>query len=125
MRFDKSETIKIKPDFSWWEGRECRLVGDVKYKRTDDAIKHPDLYQLNAYATAANLPGGRLAYAAGEAVPTTHVIAYSGKKLLVRILDVTGAPLEVLKRVGSLAREIETLKAEATAHFGQGTRVAV
>jgi len=32
MRFDERENIRLKPDFSWWEAGECRLVGDVKYK---------------------------------------------------------------------------------------------
>ena len=30
------------------------LVGDLKYKRVNvEGVKHPDLYQLLAYATAA------------------------------------------------------------------------
>lgn len=115
LRFDVGEAISLKPDFSWWEGGVCRLVGDVKYKRTDDAIKHPDLYQLNAYATATGLPGGILIYAAGEAVPTIHVVAHTGKRLLVRVLDVTGSPKEVLARVATLAGEIESLKNESYA----------
>jgi 5-methylcytosine-specific restriction enzyme subunit McrC len=113
LRFDVDETIRLKPDLSWWEAGNCCFVGDVKYKRTDDAIKHPDLYQLNAYATATGLPGGLLIYAAGEALPTNHVIARTGKRLLVRILDVTGTPHEVLARVSDLAEEVRQLKTEA------------
>lgn len=34
-------------------------MGDVKYKRVNaQGIKHPDLYQLLAYAVAANLESG-------------------------------------------------------------------
>lgn len=113
LRFDLDESIKLKPDFSWWEAGVCRLVGDVKYKRTDDAVKHPDLYQLNAYATATGLPGGILIYAAGEASPTTHRVKHTGTELVVRILDVRGHPAEVLGRVRELAQDIAEMKARA------------
>lgn len=114
LRFDVGETIKLKPDFSWWEGGLCRLVGDVKYKRTDDAIKHPDLYQLNAYATATGLPEGILIYAAGEALPTTHRVKHTGTELVVRILDVRGEPRKVLERVRELAAEVVEMKQRAS-----------
>ena len=46
------------------------FVGDAKYKRIAGqqfCAPNADLYQLLAYATALDLPGGLLIYAQGEA----------------------------------------------------------
>ncbi len=44
--------VRLRPDISWWDGARCSAIGDIKYKTTDDAINHPDLYQLLAYLVA-------------------------------------------------------------------------
>ena len=60
--------MRLAPDLTWWDGPTCTFVGDAKYKRADDGhVPNADLYQLLAYATALDLPGGLLAYAQGEA----------------------------------------------------------
>ncbi len=66
---DERGRIRLEPDLSWWP--HGTFVGDVKYKR-DDRVANPDLYQLLAYATAFDLPGGLLIYA-GKSPPDTHL----------------------------------------------------
>ncbi len=80
------------------------FVGDAKYKRLDGAgFKHADLYQLLAYATAANLDHGLLVYAAGEADPAAHKVRFAGIELLVASLDLSGEPAQILDEVGRIA----------------------
>jgi 5-methylcytosine-specific restriction enzyme subunit McrC len=44
MWHDEPRAIKLKPDFSWWDGPRCIFVGDAKYKGTNIArIENPDL----------------------------------------------------------------------------------
>jgi 5-methylcytosine-specific restriction enzyme subunit McrC len=109
VHLDHDEAIRVRPDLSWWEGTHCRFVGDVKYKRTDDAINHPDLYQALAYAVSTGLPSATLIYAAGEAEPTSHRIQLVDKQIHVRILDVSGRPDQVLAGIARLAKDIHTL----------------
>jgi 5-methylcytosine-specific restriction enzyme subunit McrC len=59
LRLDRGRHVRLRPDISWWDGRQCVFVGDVKYKRVNIAgYHHPDLYQLLAYTIASDLPGG-------------------------------------------------------------------
>ena len=69
VELDKDGRARLKPDLSWWDGGICTFVGDAKYKNVTNNTSVPgaDLYQLLAYATALNLPGGLLVYAQGEA----------------------------------------------------------
>ena len=71
------------------------FVGDAKYKKTLDSERvlslSADLYQLLAYATALDLPGGLLIYAQGEAEAATYKIRNSCKQLEVVALDLTGS----------------------------------
>ena len=60
--------MRLAPDLTWWDGPTCTFVGDAKYKNVSgERVPNADLYQLLAYATALDLPGGLLAYARGEA----------------------------------------------------------
>ena len=64
---DDDQRVQLRPDLTWWSGDTGVFVGDAKYKRLDDGhIPTADLYQLLAYATALDLPGGLLIYAQGE-----------------------------------------------------------
>ncbi len=72
-----------------------------------------DLYQLLAYATALNLPGGMLIYAEGEAERANHEVRHSGKRLEVVTLDLSGTLDEVLTQVDALATKIALLRDEA------------
>jgi len=78
---DKLGRIRLEPDISWWDGQACTFVGDVKYKRiTAEGVKHPDIYQLLAYATAANLPTGLLVYAAGRQMERCTRLCILGRR---------------------------------------------
>lgn len=113
---DEARRVRLKPDLSWWDRRgECAFVGDVKYKRADDGAPNADLYQLLAYATALDLPGGMLIYAQGEAEPVTHAVRHAGKRLEVHALDLSGPVEALLAGVDRLARRVRTLRAESRA----------
>jgi 5-methylcytosine-specific restriction enzyme subunit McrC len=105
LRLDQDRQIKLEPDLSLWQQGKCHFVGDIKYKRVKIAgIKHPDIYQLLAYTTAANLPTGLLIYAKGEATNACHVIQYADKTIQVECLDLSKSPPEILADIAKIAR---------------------
>ncbi len=111
---DEGRRVRLKPDLSWWDRREeCAFVGDVKYKRADDGAPNADLYQLLAYATALDLPGGLLIYAQGEAA--AHAVRHAGKRLEVHALDLSGPVDELLAGIGRLALRVRALREESRA----------
>ncbi len=110
---DLEDRVKLKPDLAWRDGSHCIFVGDVKYKRADGGVPNADLYQLLAYATALDLPGGLLIYAQGEREPMEHTVRHSGKRLEVATLDLSGALEETLARIGDLAQRIRALRRSA------------
>ena len=92
--------VNMYPDLSWWDGETCTFVGDAKYKKVDDrSAPNADLYQMLAYTTALDLPGGILIYAKGEADTATYVVRHAGKRLEVFALDLSGSLDQVLARV--------------------------
>lgn len=112
LLLDVAGRIQLKPDISWWDGKNCVFVGDVKYKKTTDMrVPNADLYQLLAYTTATNLPGGLLIYAAGEEEPGTNVVRYAGKRLDVVAFDLAGSPKQVLDGIRSVAQRIRQMRA--------------
>lgn len=114
---DRAHRIALEPDLSWWSGKTCRFVGDVKYKAVNAAgVKHPDLYQLLAYVTASGLTSGLLVYAAGEGTPATHDIPLPGKLLHVRSLELAGdlAALRAeVRQVAALVRILASISSTA------------
>lgn len=117
---DKKTRIKLKPDLSWWEGSTCTFVGDAKYKRIrDERVPNADLYQLLAYATALNLPGGLLIYAKGEADEIVHRVRHAGKRLEIAALDLSGSIESLHEGVAELARKVRALRVESA-----GRRIA-
>ena len=106
--------VHLRPDLVWWDGSRCVFVGDVKYKRIDDErVRNSDLYQMLAYVTALNLPGGLLIYAKGEAETAEYKVRHAGKLLEVDALDLSG-PLDcVLQRVRGLAERVRALRIAA------------
>ena len=105
--------VGLRPDMAWRDGSRCTFVGDVKYKRADAGVPNADLYQLFAYATALDLPGGLLIYARGEREPVAHTVRHSGKRLEVATLDLSGALEGTLDRIGDLAQRIRRLRRPA------------
>ena len=113
---DERGRVGLRPDLTWWLGRECVFVGDAKYKRvTVESVPNADLYQLLAYVTALDLPGGLLVYAKGEEDTAEHRVRHSGKRLEVAALDLSGTLDEVLDRVGRLAEKVTALRDDALA----------
>ena len=92
---DEAGQIRLQPDLSWWHRGRCTFVGDVKYKNITARAPNPDIYQLLAYATAFDLPGGLLIYA-GTSRPTAHEVRYAGKHLEVVSIDLSGSLSETL-----------------------------
>ena len=115
--FDEAETVELKPDLSWWDGQACTFVGDFKYKKlTGRSVPKSDLYQLLAYTTALDLPGGLLIYAKSERVKSaSYRVHHSGKRLDVAALDLSGTLQDVLRRVDLLANDVRELRDEARA----------
>lgn len=90
-------------------------MGDAKYKNLTDnrSVPGADLYQLLAYATALNLPGGLLIYAQGEADTWPYRVKYTSKRLEVMALDLSGTLDEVLERVCHVAERVRALRVHA------------
>ena len=110
---DKARDVKLEPDLTWWVGDDCVFVGDAKYKKVkDESVPNADLYQMLAYVTALDLPGGLLVYAKGEADVAEHVVRHSGKRLEVAALDLSGTFDEVLASVRGLAAKVISLRDE-------------
>ena len=100
--------MHLRPDLVWRDGARHVFVGDAKYKNiAREHAPNADLYQLLAYTTALNLPGGLLIYAKGEAETATYQVRNSGKRLEVVALDLSGTLDEILGRVGSLAEMVK------------------
>ena len=64
-----------------------------------------------AYLTALQLGDGLLVYAAGEDVQRTLTIPLADKRLLVRTIDVSRAPADVLTQIAKLASLIRLIAA--------------
>ena len=107
---DMEGRVGLRPDIAWRDGSRCTFVGDVKYKRADAGVPNADLYQLLAYTTALDLPGGLLVYAKDEREPVAHTVRNSGKRLEVATLDLSGALEGTLDRIGDLAQRIRRLR---------------
>ena len=114
ITLDEQSRVGLEPDLTWWDGSTCRFVGDAKYKRADDGnVPNADLYQLLAYATALDLPGGLLVYAQGEADPATYQVRNAGKRLEVVAVDLAGSIDALRASIGRLAERVRALRAEA------------
>lgn len=107
---DREDQVRLKPDLTWRVGSRFTFVGDVKYKRIDTGVPNADLYQLLAYATALDLPGGLLIYAKGEREPSAHTVRHSGKRLEAVALDLSGNLERALTGIGELAHRITRLR---------------
>ena len=110
---DREGRVRLRPDLAWRDGARWMFVGDIKYKRLAPGATNTDLYQLLAYATALDLPGGLLIYAEGEPEPTIHTVRHAGKRLEVAALDLSGTLEGTLARVGTLARRVTGLRRAA------------
>ena len=113
---DKGGLVHLRPDLVWRDGSSCVFVGDAKYKNiTGERVPSADLYQMLAYVTALDLPGGLLIYAKGEADVAAYVVRHSGKRLEVAALDLSGALDDVFARVRGIAYKVRRLRRQARA----------
>ena len=111
---DLAEQIRLRPDLTWREAGRCVFVGDAKYKRIRDTqVPNADLYQLLAYATALDLPGGILIYAKGERDPAAYGVRNAGKQLEVFALDLAGEPAELLAQISALGDRVRAMASQA------------
>lgn len=119
---DENSKVSLRPDLSWWESGVCKFVGDTKYKNiTAKPVPNADLYQMLAYATALNLPGGLLIYAKGEASLANYKVLYADKWLEVAEVDLSKPLKTVLESVKHIGRRIEDLRDEACWHHLEKT----
>ena len=121
LSLDYEEQVALKPDLSWWDGPACTFVGDAKYKNlTGEHVPNADLYQMLAYATALDLPGGLLVYAQGETDAATYNVRNSGRRLEIAALDLSGTLDQTLSRVRAIAEKILSLRQEARTGLRSG-----
>ncbi len=114
LHLDEDREVQLKPDLSWWNGPTCTFVGDAKYKRVKHAhVPNADLYQLLAYTTALNLPGGLLIYAEGEAKDVVHRVRHAGKQLEIATLDLSGTIENLESEIGKLAERVRAIHRQA------------
>ena len=107
---DAGGDLHLRPDLVWRHGSSCVFVGDAKYKNlTEWDVPESDLYQMLAYVTALDLPGGLLVYAQGEAKQATYLVRHCQKRLEVDALDLSGDIGAVLRRVRVLAKRVRGL----------------
>lgn len=102
--------VQMKPDLVFQRpGGAVTYVGDLKYKLAKSAHgESSDYYQLLAYTTAMDLPEGVLIYCRrqGDVEERTVVVKNSGKRLMVRSVDLAGSPDAVEQEITGLARQI-------------------
>ncbi len=111
LHLDDNRQVRLKPDLSWWDGPTCIFVGDAKYKSVEHkTVRNADLYQLLAYTTALDLPGGLLIYAEGEADDVVHRVRHAGKRLEVATLDLSGSISSLRAEIGKLAERVRDLR---------------
>lgn len=96
LTLDAAGRVRLVPDLGVRNEDGWQFVGDVKYKRDDGAGKHPDLYQLFAYATATRLDEATLIYADGPFDAQSHEVRHSGVTLKPVHLDLARPPTEIL-----------------------------
>ena len=111
---DEGGRVHLRPDLVWHDGSSCVFVGDAKYAKykniTGKAVPESDIYQMLAYLTALNLPGGLLVYAKGEAENRVYRVRHTGKAIEVASLDLSGRLEDILADVGRLACRVRALR---------------
>ena len=113
LSLDIGGYVHLKPDLVWRRDGRVVFVGDAKYKDlSKDYARESDIYQLLAYSTALDLPGGLLIYAKSASDHDhsgRYVVRHSGKRLVVSAVDMAGDLEDILKRVKDLTQEVRQL----------------
>lgn len=108
LHLDLDRRVPLNPDLGLRVDGRWRFIGDVKYKRDTAAGGgfNADLYQLLAYATAADLADATLMYADGPAMAPTHQICHTARTLHIHHLDLEQPPTAVLRHINQIASDI-------------------
>lgn len=108
LHLDAYRRVRLEPDLSYWINGQCTFIGDVKYKQDTGSGLNADLYQLLAYATAADVSDATLVYASGPPTPRTHTVLGANVALHVEHLDVAAEPQVLLQQIAELVDRIPT-----------------
>lgn len=101
---DVGGSVRVRPDVTWWDGRQCIAVADAKYKDLETANPpSDDLYQLLAYCTILGLEEGHLVYGAGSGSSRSYEVRHAGTTLHVHHLDLSADPEALLTQVADLS----------------------
>ncbi|WP_405014104.1 McrC family protein [Kitasatospora sp. NBC_01539] len=116
IHLDEAETVRIKPDFVWYDDSDRPLaVVDAKYKaERPEGFPDADLYQLLAYCTALRLPAGHLIYAKGSAPHAAHHIRNTGIRIHQNALDLDQPPDALLADISRIAAALGAISDKAS-----------
>ena len=105
---DHRDTLKMKPDITWWRNGECKAVIDAKYKRvTSDDYPNADVYQMLAYCTRFGLRRGFLVYADLDGTtPASTVVRNASVEIVTTSIDIGGSVENVQDSVRELVLTI-------------------
>lgn len=101
---DDAHRVPLKPDLGLRSKEGWLFIGDVKYKADSGSGHNADLYQLLAYATAAQLPEATLIYAEGPSSARSHHVRHTEVTLQIEHLSLDQQPSDVLRELAKIAR---------------------
>jgi 5-methylcytosine-specific restriction enzyme subunit McrC len=114
LPLDTAGELRLEPDFSWWIGSQCLLVGDAKYKLLDErGPVRGDVYQVLAYAIAAKVSTGFLLYAADVGDESSHTVRHVNITVRTMPINLKGTRDEILVRLAHIANEIRACRMAA------------
>lgn len=79
---DAARTLRLRPDFAFWDEDGCVMVGDCKYKVRDSSTPRDDLYQIASYMSGANSVRGLIIYA--DSLPLDNLVLLNSRGPRVR-----------------------------------------
>jgi 5-methylcytosine-specific restriction enzyme subunit McrC len=119
IHLDVDEQVLMRPDLVFRDRRgDVVLVGDVKYKLTDEGFgRTSDYFQLLAYCTRYDVQDGVLLYATvdGETPPTRITVEHAGVRLHTLAVQLSGGPFEIVHEIARIAATLAAFGSEQTA----------
>lgn len=82
LYLDAKRTLRLRPDFAFWDDGVCVMVGDCKYKVRDLSTPRDDLYQIASYISGANSVRGLIIYA--DSLPLDNLGLFDSRGPRVR-----------------------------------------
>nr|WP_263643354.1 McrC family protein [Micromonospora aurantiaca] len=111
MHLDRDRRLPlVRPDITWWHGRQCLAVIDAKYKAPGNTPPRDDIYQLLAYCTTLNLPRGHLVYASAGAESVTYQLMGSGVHIVVHRVDLAAPVTHLHEQIEKVAEAITSVE---------------